>query len=200
MIVWRRLPAWLLRAWPVLALAPFFLVHSLAVHLFPANVVWVHKIMGLCLQFLGGVLILWSVNDNLGLFRQTSLPKAFFAWVREFPIRRNVVLMAGTGVATASSSAAALSVGRRPPVTIEERIAELELQVKEVRAEFKEQLVAISGQLEAAKSDLTAKIQSTDGKISSLSERVEKVAVGGFKLQAFGVLLAVYGAVTSVLA
>lgn len=108
--------------------------------------------------------------------------------------------MAGTGVATASSSAAALSVGRRPPVTIEERIAELEVQMKEVRAEFKQQVVDLAAQLDAAKNDLAARIQGTDGKIESLAQRVEKAAVGGFKLQAFGVLLAVYGAVTSVLA
>ena len=200
MIVWRRLPAWILRAWPVLALAPFFAAHALALQVFPSNVVWVHKIAGLCLQLLGGVLILWSVNDNLGLFRKTSLAGAFLAWLREFPMRRHHVLLAGTGVATAFGSAATLTVGRASPTTLEERVAELELQLRVVRDEMQTHVATLASSIEVTKTALAAQIQSTDTKIVSLSERVEKATVGGFKLQAFGVLLAIYGAVASVLA
>ena len=40
----------------------------------------------------------------------------------------------------------------------------------------------------------------TNKKVESLAERIEEATVGGMKLQAFGVLLALYGAVTSVFA
>jgi len=200
MIVWRRLPAWILRAWPILGLVPFFVAHAIALQVFASRTGWVHKIMGLCLQLLGGVLILWSVNDNLGLFRKTSLVGAFVAWLRDFPTRQHHVLVTGTGMASAAGSTAELSVGKRAPTTIEERVAELETQLQAVRAEVKAQVAALANRIEANAADLTSQIREADGKISSLSERVEKATVGGFKLQAFGVLLAVYGAVTSVLA
>jgi hypothetical protein len=36
--------------------------------------------------------------------------------------------------------------------------------------------------------------------MAELRRKIEHAAVGGFKIQAFGVLLAVYGAITSVFA
>ncbi len=200
MIAWRRLPAWIVRAWPILGLAPFFAAHALALEVFPNNVVWVHKIVGFCLQLLGGMLILWSVNDNLGLFRKTSMAGVFVAWLQEFPVRRHHVLRAETGVATASGSAATLTVGTKTPTTLEERVVELESQLKVVREEVKTQVATLASRIVATKTELTTQIQNTDEKINALSDRVEKATVGGFKLQAFGVLLAIYGAVTSVLA
>lgn len=192
--------AWLLRAWPVLALVPFFTIHAVALQVFPGQAIWVHKITGLSLQFLGGLLILWSVNDNLGLFRKTSLAGTFMAWVRDFPTTRHHVVLAATGMASASSSAATLSVGRKAPTTLEERVAELELLHHELRAELNTRIADLAMRVEASKTELSLLIQATNGKIVSLSQLVEKATVGGFKIQAFGVLLAIYGAVTSVLA
>ena len=200
MIAWRRLPAWLLRAWPVLALVPFFAVHAIALQAFQGQATWVHKIIGLSLQLLGGLLILWSVNDNLGLFRKTSLAGTFMAWVRDFPTTNRHVVLAATGMASASGSAAALSVGRKTPTTLEERVAELELLLPELRTELNTKITNLATRVEVSKTELSVLIQATDGKIASLSERVEKATIGGFKLQSFGVLLAIYGAVTSVFA
>jgi hypothetical protein len=181
-------------------LIPFFAAHALALHAFQGQASWVHKITGLFLQLLGGLLILWSVNGNLGLFRKTSLAGTFLAWVRDFPTTRNRVILAAIGMASASGIAAALSVGRKTPTTVEERIAELEVLLQEVRTEMTTQIKDLAKRVEAGKNELSVLIQATDGKIASLSERVEKTTVGGFKLQAFGVLLAIYGAVASVLA
>lgn len=200
MIIWRALPAWTFRAWPVLAMAPFIAGHVLALHLLPTHVAVVHKVTGMFLQVLGGLLILVSINANLGLFRKQSLAGAFIAWLREFPIQRSHVIHAGTGMANATGRVATVSVGKRAPVSLEERIAEIESQLREVRNELRTQVEVLGVRIDAAKVELSAQIQRTEGKISALSEQVEKATVGGFKLQAFGVLLAVYGAFTSVLA
>ena len=200
MIAWRRLPASLLRAWPVLALVPFFAVHAIALHGFQGQAVWVHKIMGLSLQLLGGLLILWSVNGNLGLFRKTSLAGTFMAWVRDFPTTSHHVIFAATGMASASGVAATLSVRGKAPTTLEDRVAELELLLRELRTEVSTKITGLTARVEENKSDLSILIQGSEEKIASLAERVEKATIGGFKVQAFGVLLAIYGAVTSVLA
>ncbi|UCV05700.1 hypothetical protein [Dechloromonas denitrificans] len=200
MIAWRKLPAWLLRAWPLLALVPFFAVHAVALNAFQGQATWVHKIIGLSLQLLGGLLVLWSVNDNLGLFRKTSLAGTFMAWLRDFPTTNHHLILATNGMANASGSAAVVSVGRKTPTSLEERVAELELLLQELRAELSTKITNLAMRVEASKTELSDLIQATDGKIASLSERVEKVTIGGFKVQAFGVLLAIYGAITSVLA
>ena len=73
MIHWRRLTPWLVRAWPVFALVPVAACHAFALRAAPADPVFVNKLVGMSLQVIGGLLVLYSVNDNLGLFRSQSL-------------------------------------------------------------------------------------------------------------------------------
>ncbi len=200
MIAWRNLPIWLLRAWPVWALLPVFIAHSFAIHQFTAHPATVHKLIGMSLQVLGGLLILFSVNENLGVFRKQSLGSVIVSWFREFPIVRTHILGAGNTSQASSSSGSGLTIGRERPATIDGRVAELELQLQEVREEMRSKHVRIISRIDAVNEALSKSVIDADVKLTSLSERIEQATVGGFKLQAFGVLLAVYGAITSVFA
>lgn len=200
MILWRQLPAWALRAWPALALLPFFALHACALVQFSEKTMIVNKLAGMSLQVLGGLLILYSVNENLGLFRKQSLSSAFMTWLREFPVSRKSVVVAATGSAIASSGGTASVSTVRAPSTLEERVANLESMLSEVRSQVRNEFNAIRSQIDAARLELTSRIDVTTGRVAQLYQQIERVAVGGFKLQAFGVLLAVYGAVTSVFA
>src|SRR3569623_26407 len=93
MIHWRALPEWLIRAWPVLALFPVFAIHLLALRQFPEQASLVHKVAGMLLQLTGGLLILYSINDNLGLFRQKSLCTIIRDWFHTIHRRRNPVTL-----------------------------------------------------------------------------------------------------------
>lgn len=48
------------------------------------------------------------------------------------------------------------------------------------------------------KIELSNSIASNQATLNKLSEKLEKVIVGGFKQQSFGVMLLIYGAITSV--
>ena len=54
--------------------------------------------------------------------------------------------------------------------------------------------------LEKTKAELKVSISTNQSAIESLAAKFEKATVGGFKQQAFGVMLAVYGAIVSVFA
>jgi hypothetical protein len=200
MIVWRALPPWLLRAWPVIALLPLFVAHYVAIALLPGSTQMVNKVAGSVLQSAGGLLILFSIDQNLGLFRNESFLSTILSWLKSFPINRNITLHVAAGTIHASGSSVSGMTAFLPASSIEERVKELERAVQTLRDNLHAEVEKLNAQITNAQSELTQKIDVTNKKVASLAERVEEATVGGMKLQAFGVLLALYGAVTSVFA
>ena len=200
MIQWRELPVWTMRAWPFWALIPAIALHWVALTVFPASPQAVNKVAGMVLQVSGGLLILYSVNDNLGLFRRQSLLTTAIAWFKAFPLKGKSIIIQVSGVSAAASVGSASVSTRRAPTTLEERVTYLESTLVEHRQEVAEGFVNAQRNLEGAKSEIHACIDSTTRQIAELSQKVEHAAVGGFKLQGFGVMLAIYGAITSVFA
>jgi hypothetical protein len=200
MILWRGLIPWALRAWPVLAFVPVGLAHVIAIRAFPSDAAMVNKLVGMSLQVLGGLLVLYSVNDNLGIFRAQSLMSAIIAWFKQFPLVRAPINLSGYGGATANATATMSATTQRSISTLEERIAELERAFKDLQQQLQREVEAVNARIEVARNELQQQIADTSGRVTDLSRRLEHAAVGGFKFQALGVLLAVYGAVTSVFA
>ena len=152
------------------------------------------------LRIVASQVILYSINDNLGLFRSQSLLDTFCTWMRAFPIRRKPVTVSLTGVggiSFAGSASASIEVG---PITLEDRVARLERELGNTRREIQQTAAEASRQLEVAKTELNHRIGDAHDRLIQLGKKVEAAAVGGLKLQLFGVLLAVYGAITSVYA
>jgi hypothetical protein len=149
---------------------------------------------------IGGLLILYSINDNLGLFRRQSLLAATIGWFKSFPMRGKNITIQLSGVAAATLAGSASVSARKSPTTLEERIEYLESTLAAHRQEVAEAFANAQRNLESAKVELHGRIGTTADQLAELSQKVEHAAVGGFKLQGFGVMLAIYGAVTSVFA
>jgi hypothetical protein len=196
----RQLTIWLCRAWPVLILLPLAALHAFALSSLPSHTVVINKLTGTVLQILGGLIVLHAVDGNLGLFRKQTIASVVLAWLRDFPLFRRHVVIALSGIASSSAvGSASLSV-RRAANTIEERIAEVERQLEEVRIAVREQGVAVHRRIDEVKTELSASIASNEKAVNQLSAQLETATVGGFKQQAFGVMLAIYGAVVGVFA
>lgn len=199
-IHWRALPAWALRAWPALGLLPLFGIHYWAIAHFTSQTVLVHKLASSVSQIVGGLLIVYSIDQNLGLFRNQSVLSSITAWVRQFPIVKNIVAHVATGSISVAGSSVAGFVGRTAPTSLEERVAELEHAIEGMRKQFKSDVNRLDTRISSTHNDLSGRIDLTSTRIEGLSRTLEEAAVGGTKLQAFGVLLAIYGAITSVFA
>lgn len=192
--------SWLLRAWPVLLLAPIAFAHAAALWSFPGNAVWVNKITGTVLQVVGGLIVLYSVNTNLGLFRDQHFGSVIIGWFRSFPLFRKPVTINVSDVASITISGSARISVRRGTDTLEEKVAELERQLGEFRLHVNEDIQAANERISQVHAGLSKTVAANSATLNQLSSRLELAAIGGFKQQAFGVLLAVYGAVTSVFA
>lgn len=191
---------WFLRAWPVLAFVPISCVHAGAHQLFPDDTIIVNKIIGTMLQVVGGLLILYSVNANLSLFRDKYLGSIVMGWIKSFPLFRKSVTVSLSGSSSVATSGNVRISVRRGANTVEEKIAELERQLDEFRQHINEDIQAINARIEQVHTELSKADTTNTAILSHLSSKLELATVGGFKQQVFGVFLAVYGAVTSVFA
>ena len=158
----------------------------------------VNKITGTLLQVVGGILILYSVNANLGLFREQHFGSIFIKWFRSFPLFRKSVTVRISGSGGAAISGSARISTRRVTNTVEEKIAELERQVEAFRQDVNEDIQAINARIEQVHTELSKAVATNIAPLNQFSSTLEIAIVGGFKQQAFGVLLAIYGSVTSV--
>jgi len=57
----------------------------------------VNKVTGTVLQVVGGLIVLYSVNANLGLFREQHFGNIIVGWFKSFPLFRKSVTISGTG-------------------------------------------------------------------------------------------------------
>lgn len=191
---------WLFRAWPVLALVPIAFAHVVAHEFFPAEAVMVNKVTATVLQVVGGLIVLYSVNANLGLFREQHFVNIVIGWFKSFPLFQKSVTINVTGSGgVAFVGSTRISVCRATN-TIEEKVAELERQLDEFRQYVNEDFQAVNARVAQVHTELSKGVATNTVALNQLSSRLEFATVGGFKQQAFGVLLAVYGAVTSVFA
>lgn len=200
MIYWNRLIPWSLRAWPIIVMFPVTAAYALALWVFFPNTQLINKIVGMLLQTLGGLIVLYCVNDNLGLFRSQSLASAVLGWIKDFPLARKPTPLTGSANIEVSVSTSGSGTVFQPATTLDERVAEVERKLLELQRHVTREIQLVNLNIESAKSELGKQIQENANTVADLSKRLEHTAVGGFKFQALGVLLAVYGAVTSVFA
>jgi hypothetical protein len=196
----KLLIAWILRAWPVLATAAFGAIHASLLAALPTLAVLVNKLTGTSLQVVGGLIVLRAVNQNLGLFRSQSFTSVVVDWFREFPLIRRATSVTLAGSGSISITGSASLTGKRAANTLEERLAEAERQIEEVRTLVTTKTTELNSRIDSVKSELSSSIDSHGKTVRALTEKIERAAVGGFKEQAFGVMLAIYGAVVSVFA
>jgi hypothetical protein len=160
----------------------------------------VNKVFGAGLQITGGLLIFWSINDNLGLFQKRSVASTAVDWFKSIPIKRPPITVSASGTSTVSTTGTATVAVSSIPKSLEERIANVEQKLQDLVVRNTQEHLAFQQQITKQRVELEGQLGTALSQIASLEARVQHVTVGGFKLQLFGVLLAFYGAITSVYA
>jgi hypothetical protein len=179
------------------------LIHQIAHILFPSDPVVVNKIFGIPIQLIGGLFVLYSVNANLGLFRNQHLAKLILGWFRSCPLFRKSVtttMYASSGNSSGVSFASTSISVQSAPNTLEDRVIELERQMEEFRTQVSKDMSAVNRRITHVHTEISTAVASNAANVNQLSSRLEIATIGCFKQQTFGVLLAIYGGITSVFA
>ncbi len=185
---------WLLEIWPVWTTATLGAIHYCAYVQVPDKVLVINKIAGSTLQVIGGLIVLYSVNQNIGLFKQQNLLERFTEWFMRFPLLKRPVTINLMGSISAISSCSGNITVRKQCNTVEEKIAELERQMQECRQIMIDKENKLNEKIVGIETSLIEKITKNDKHIDEVKTLLHESVVGGISTQVFGVLLIVYGA------
>jgi hypothetical protein len=196
-MMWRWFYWLFVRPWPIWTLA----VISLVVAYFGTWTVsgaspGFNKIAGAILQALGALLVLISLDGNVGLFKGRGLIAEIMLWARDYPRKPHTIYLEATGCSQGNSSTGGVVTVR--PTTIDQRIAELERVVVELRTLILKGHGELTDAIAAARVEAKNANNQTALAVRSLESKLVVSAVGGVKVQAFGVGLALLGSVLSV--
>jgi hypothetical protein len=146
-------------------------------------------------------LVLHSIDQNLGLFKDKSLLSHVAGWFRDCPLwrRKDTVVKLSGSASIAIGGSARLSVARKP-TTVEERLAALEESFRAAEARTEEINHELRVRIDSVREELGTTISAAEQRLHALQTKIDASAVGGFKQQVFGVLMAVYGTVVSAFA
>ena len=173
----RRLAIWFWRTWPALVMAALAYVHWNALDCFSAETVLVNKLTGTAMQVVGSLIVFYSVDSNLGLFKNQSLVATVIGWFRECPIFVRSITLSASATASCGASASMSATVIRAATTIEDRLAALEGRFEELRSEVATQHREIHFRIEEVKSKLSNSIGSNQSALRKLSVQVEKATV-----------------------
>lgn len=195
-----RLFKWSWRAWPVLVLIVLIFFHLLLVNFLCLNASTINKTISLISQLVGGLLILYTVDSNIGIINKKNLFSIFANYLREFPLIKRSVVIEAHGISMGTSAyKARVTVGRNPK-SIEEKIEFLQEQINEVKRDIEQESRDINEKIDRYSKEMNIKIQETKSTILNIETKMEEVSIGGIKAQFFGVLLMIYGSISGYVA
>lgn len=111
-----RLIKWFWRAWPILILIFLICEYLLSLNWFSQNAGFINKTASLVAQPVGGLLILYSINSNIGVIKQKSLLSILTSYFKEFPLIKKSVVIEARGAAMAMTGVKAKITASRNPV------------------------------------------------------------------------------------
>lgn len=195
---------WIWRGWPVVIWALIILLHQISSHLYCIELLpcWsnqqVDKTLAFSLNLVGGLLVLYSIDSNLGLFRQGGMFTLFMKWLKSFPMVKgeSIVIRPDSVSSTCSVGSPRIELNKTPE-TIDELYKYTREQIAFLKSDIKEQRKHSDQQINSLSSKVSAENARINKNLSSLNQQLKAVAIGGFKIQLFGVLLVIYGSYIS---
>jgi hypothetical protein len=192
--LWRLLK-WAWRAWPVVVLLVVLLVHLTLLDLCPTLSQAINKTASLVLQISGGLLVLYSIDSNIGVIRGRSLFGELRQYLAEFPlIKKSTVLNVSGAFSSTFVTKARISV-KRNPKTVDEQLNYLQEQIDDTRRDLREEISDLDRKFQERSKAIDEKIGLLLASLKQVGSNVAEVSVGGIEFQVFGVLLVIYGAI-----
>lgn len=188
---------WIFKAWPILIPLIFICFHVFVGFYFCLDLKQTNKLISLILQVIGGLLVLYSIDSNLGLFGHVSLGALAIKWIKSFPLKGNPTTLDFEPVNTSSFVHPIKLRTGGPGKTTEDHLAYLQKQINWLKEDHKEDLLLLKQKNEILESYLRQQLLALRSTIGVVDQKITEASVGGIEWQIFGLLLMIYGAVVS---
>lgn len=168
--------------------------HLAVVNTFPQQSKEINAGFSIAMQVLGGLLVLYSIDSTLGLMREESIYRLVTKWFRDCPLWSKPKVAEVSMSATANASASFQARVKKGASSLTDRVTELERHVDEAYREMDRKHQALKELISEAKGQLSTRIGGTESAIGRVEKKLNTTILSGIKQQAFGVVIAVYGA------
>jgi hypothetical protein len=188
---------WLFRAWPVLVPAILAIFHIVVSSYWAIDLRAANKVISLILQIFGGVLVLYSIDSNIGIVNNQSLFTLFNSWLKSFPlIKRSFVVNVEPGSLKLTGYPPKIRVGG-PGKSMEERVEYLQQQIEWLKEDLNDEVKHLKNLISGVEQRSSKEISLLGNSVGVVENKISELSVGGIGLQVFGVLLVIHGAVAS---
>jgi hypothetical protein len=192
-----RLIKWLWRAWPIFITLAIIGIHLLLLTYYPQNKGDIHKIFVFLTQIVGGGLIIYTIDSNIGVFKQKSLCTLLSNYFSEFPLNnRSITSVISCSEGSADSCGLIAKIIQNPQ-GIDEKIRYLQDQINEIKGDLKKVDKELNEKIAHQSKEMDVQIQEARSALQSLESKMDKVSSGSVTDQLFGVMLMVYSAIVS---
>lgn len=171
-----KLFKWMLfKPWPITIFLPILIVHLLLVftpclsneYLCYGNSK-INQLVALCMQLLGGLLILISIDSNIGLFKNKNIFGLVSEWYQQRPWKRQERKNVEVSINVTLPAFQVNARGHKVPETLEEKVELLEKKIEWLNQDFKENKMKSSEKLQTLESTLSQNSNAQSQQISSL--------------------------------
>ena len=188
---------WLLKSWPVLLPAAFGIIHYYISVSYAIETSHSNKIISFFFKIIGGILVLLSIDSNLGIIRNNSLLSLFFTYIKSCPlIKRSYVLNAESASLQVIVGNPKLRVSNSTN-TLEGKLIYLQQQIDWLKEDLKDEAKHLKDIISGVQKQTDTKISEIQGSIGNVDKKFSELSLGSIKIQIFGVLLMVHGAISS---
>ena len=192
----KRLINWLLKAWPFIIVFCISVIHHKVLTLcLPDTAEKTNQVISAFMQIVGGLIVLSTINSNLGLFGKDSLLSKPVKWLKSFPLfRKSKVVTGSAHITSPMVTCSAEGHSNRVCNTIEEKLEETQRQIDEIRKILYRKESELLSKINEVEKKLLDPIYKNQKDINTLNGLLAKTTLGSLNTQVFGVLLVIYGA------
>ena len=155
---------------------------------------------GLVLELLGIGTVVWGIAETRAFFGHTPALTAAIAWMGRFPWRKRNIVLAATGIASATAFAnvrghVTHGAGLNP--TLEARLDALDKNITAIHDRITNAEREMDEQFSKTKEDLATEISSRNAEDERTRKMLETTATGGVHISAIGAVWLFVGLVLS---
>jgi hypothetical protein len=193
---------WFQRPWPLHVIPGVVIIYFIFLSFLHGKEAIFNNWYGAALQIVGGLQLIWALDDNLrGLKGQTileAIKKNTIEWFRSFPLwaKTNVSLITGTANITFGAVRARLQA-KHNYTDLTQRIEYLEKQTEQLYNELDNHVDEFHSKLTEQRKALETKIEASNRVSSELKTLITDLAVGDIKGEISGLCLVIIGTVIS---
>ncbi len=189
----RQTIKWSMEPWPLHLFPILVTTHLTLIKLIPSQKLKIDSFCSVSFQIIGGFIVLWVLNSNMGIISKNSFFKAIDGYMRRFPLflkSKSVTLSVDSCV-----SVGCIAEARVIPrfKYIEEKVDFLFKEVEIIEDKINTSKNELKNEIKTTELKLNEKLNQIRIELNEINIKIQNTIVGGAKLEALGVITIAYG-------